>query len=184
MNELNQAKMAQVFDGIANNSIYIYYGKIPEECDVRPAVALKREGRYEESLSYYLDIILKTKYILTELGRSMAKTLCAMNEYTPAFLMLLSCAKVKWEDKVLNPLYAAMGISQASMPTLPTACAEDLYELTDYLKKVLKGNYNPLLQRTAEWSGNRNYVQIQSHEYVLQQAQWLSNANLLRWGEH
>ena len=184
MNKENDFKMAQLLDGLTDKTICVYYGKIPEECNVRSAVQLKREGRYEESLTIYLDIILNKGYMLTELGRAMSKTLCAMNEYSCAFLILFSCATVKWADKIgFNPLFATMGMTKDSMPTIPTPCAEDLFDLTDCLKSVLKGDFAPLRKRTIEWSGNQNYTPIQPIEHVFQQAQNLNNANILRLGE-
>ena len=168
---MNQKNVSALLKYFSKDSHEIQYSGVPTACEstITHAAVLKRRGLYDESLNEYFSVINKG-YFTTEIGRMMAKTLCAMNEYQIALIILYECAKSKWEDSVgVNPMYSAIfgNAMDKFKHTLPTASANDFYLLRDAIIEAKNGNLSPLYERTKEVSGQIDYRNEKSNTQII-----------------
>jgi hypothetical protein len=180
MNQSNTILICSLLDILHENKNAVVYDEIPAPCHniIYEATQLKRQKQYDAAIAKYFEAI-KLGYFTTEIGRVMCKTLCAMNEYQIAFLLLFSCANVKWRDTIrINPMYGAAGqdLLQKMGRELPTACANDFYLLRDAIHQGAKGDLKPLFERTKEVSGQKNYQNVKTNNQILLECKAISDA--------
>ena len=171
MNQLNQMKICNLLDIIKQNKNVIVYDNVPAPCAniIDEATRLKRNKRYDDAISKYFEAI-QLGYFTTEMGRMMCKTLCAMNEYQLAMIVLFFCASVKWEDTVkMDSMYGAVlgqDVLKQFEHEVPTACANDFYILRDAIILAAKGDFKALFDRTKAVSGQNDYQNVKSNSQI------------------
>ena len=174
MKQTTADMIIRLFDKIMKKEIDIVYGSLPNYIYtyVDNGRDYKRIAKYDEAVEMYIQAISTCGCLYTEVGRMFAKTLCAMNEYLHALIILHACASVKWEDQLSfnktgnSVLDEAMQNYYGGKP-MPTACATDFYILRDGIVDASKGNLKPLKERTKEVSGNPNYSFEKSDKEII-----------------
>ena len=125
------------------------------------AVEQKREGKYDESLSSYFEVINNSDETLSvDLCRGLAKTLCAANEYDAAFSLLLMCTVYTIDTSIIGQ----------NDSRLLNSCAMDCALIAMGIKKASEGEPEMLMQRTKDISGNPSYSFAVSPDEIIEKA--------------
>jgi len=146
-----------LYKKITDKTLSIVAGTVPNYVNsyVDKGRDYKRIEMYDEAVEMYMLAISTCGCIYTEVGRMFCKTICAMNEYTLAFVILFECAKVDidYAKKINYP--------EGNMPSVIDFCL-----LRDCVVSASKGNLKPLFNRTKEVSGNQNYKFVRNESEI------------------
>lgn len=176
MNEVNDHILSELIRNVFNGELRIVFDKWPDGYDLylNRALDQKRLQNYDASLSNYFFVVKSCNILSTELGRSICKVLICMQEYEIAIALLFKLAEVKWDAVMTAPaeLYKINpSLAKSFERELPTACANDFYELRDALILAAQGNYGEIKSLSVAKSGAGNaYLFCKSDSEIKQQA--------------
>ena len=159
MNRETDSQIAWLFNGIGSRKIKVEFGTWPDAYDgaTGTALSLKRQHCYDESMLYYMSVVKNLGYLPTELGRSMAKVLTAMQEYYAALIMFYICAGARWTAPVKAPAYlytSSPDLAKSLETEMPTSSAANFYDLRDALKEAARGKLSEAKKLSASMSGS------------------------------
>lgn len=176
MNEVNDYILSELIKNVFNGKLKIVFDKWPNGYDLylNRALEQKRLQNYDASLSNYFYVLKSCNILPTELGRSICKVLTCMQEYEISIALLFKLAEVKWEDIISAPteLYQIdLPLAKSLEREVPTACANDFYELRDALISAAQGDYGEIKSLSVAKSGIGNgFLFSKSDSEIKQQA--------------
>ena len=176
MNELNDRLLTELVRNVFDGKLKIVFDKWPDGYDLylNRALEQKRQQNYDASLSNYFFVVKSCNKLTTELGRSICKVLTCMQEYEISIALLFKLAAVKWDTVMSAPvgLYEIEpALAKSFEREVPTACANDFYELRDALILAARGDYGDIKALSIAKSGAGNsYSFCKSDSAIKQQA--------------
>lgn len=172
MNASNQVQIRKLSDSIVNGTTPVIFGEWPSDYGniCQNALDLKRAHQYDDSLAAYIYVIRASGKMMTEVGRSMAKTLCAMNDFVDSILFFYFSANAKWEATVCAPaeLYGINPEFAKSLEqSMPTAAAANFFDIRSCIKQAANGNVDPLIDLAKGMSGNEATYRLIKNRYEI-----------------